>query len=177
MGFIIVHFWYWNFIMSLYPFLGCHLHVYLIHSYLVNIMHKLLFSFSADELGAIFISNKLHPKAINNFLWIFPYRYYAGVSMLLGLFIAYLLCVFTSIYWCILVICVNLVFSPCLVVPCLHCFFLWRHPWHWRATGNLILGFLWHKHSVYYSHLMSSHIVPYQCIIIIQFIIILPHIL
>ena len=143
--------------MSIYRFIGFHMRVYRIHSYLLNIMHELLFlSFSADELGAIFISNKIPPKAINNFPWIFPYIYYAGVLMLLGLYIASLLCVLIYVYWCILVICVNVVFSPFLVVPCLHCFYLWRHPWHWRLTSNLIIYFLWNNLSVHYPHLTSS---------------------
>ena len=107
----------------------------------------------------------------------FPYMYYDGVWMLLGLYIYCFLCVLIYFYWCILVICVNVVFSPFLVVPCLHCFYLWRHPWHWSLTGNLIIDFLWNNLSVHYPHLTSSHIVPLQCIIIIQFIIILPHIM
>ena len=32
-------------------------------------------------------------------------------------------------------------FPICLVVPCLHCFYLWHHPWYWRLTGHLILDF------------------------------------
>ena len=118
LGVIIVHWWYRPFIMSLYPFLGCHLRVYRTHGYLVNIMHGLIFFFfSADELGAIFIFIKLHPMEINNFTWIYPYRYYSGVLMILGFYTACFLFVFISVYCCILVICVNLLFHPCLVVP------------------------------------------------------------
>ena len=123
MGVILVHWWYWHFTVSLYPFLGCHLRVYCIHSYLVNIVHELIFFFfSADELGAIFISTKLHPKEINNLPLILPYRYCDGVLMLLGFYITCFWCVFISVYWFILIICVNLVFFPYIVVPFLHFF-------------------------------------------------------
>ena len=141
-------------------------------------MHKLLFFFfSVDELGAIFIFSKIHPKVINIFPWIFPFRYFVGVIMLLGFYIACSWCVFLCVYWCILIICVNFVFLPCLVVSCLHCFCMWRHPWYCRLTGHLIIVFLWHNLSVHYENLMISYTVPIQCIIIIHFEMIYPHIL
>ena len=98
------------FAVPIYPFLGCHLRKCRIHSYIVHIMHELLFFFfSVDELGAIFLFTKLHLRDISTFPCIFHYRSCASIITLLDFYIACFCCVFISVYWYILVTCVNLV--------------------------------------------------------------------
>ena len=99
------------FSLSIYPFIGCHFLVCRIYSYLVNIMHELIFfSFNADELGAIIIYTKIYLKALNTCPCIWPSIYCDGVLTILGFYTVIFWCVFVYVYWCILVTCVNLVF-------------------------------------------------------------------
>ena len=68
--------------------------------------------------------------------------------------------------------------SPRLVVPCLNFFRLWNHPWKWCLPGHLLLDLLWCNHFFHYAHLMISHNVPIQCILLLHHILsyhIFPH--
>ena len=63
----------------------------------------------------------------------------------------------------------------CLVVLCLYFFHLWHHPWQWCLPSHLLPDHIWHRHLVYYAHLMSSHLVTLGCILLLHHILLNHH--
>ena len=134
-----VHGLYLPFSVSIYPFLVCHLSEYRIHSYIVHIMHELLFFyFSVGELVAIFLSTKIHIEVLNTFTFILTF-YVLFWCYHAPLFISFLFIL--CLHLCLLVHLGHLCqfgFFPRIAVPCLHYSFMWHHPWHIYGNYRVI---------------------------------------
>ena len=127
--------------VSLYPFIWCLLHVCHIHSYLVNIVHELLFS----------------SLALTNWVpYLFPPNFTPRQSTTLTEFSLIVIVVMFNSPWfthIFLLLCLHIFLLVNLVHFCqfgifplssfsMSSFFcLWCHPLHWRLTGHFILDF------------------------------------
>ena len=164
-----MHGCYFPLAVSLYPLLGCHLHELHIHRYLVHIMHKFLFSYSVPMHWVPFLfPENFIPRCSTYFsrfsllCLVLVFSWYFVSTLPASGFSSSL---YTGAYWSHVSICYVVpsssfsmsslllyVASSLIVVP------LW-------SFNSL---FLWHSSSVHYAHLMSMHLTPFRCIILLQ---------